>query len=280
MATDKDIPTPSTANAGGAGGKPPAPPVASATPPGSPGNDPARADASKATVSHGSPGRRPTVFMFPPDSPQGIEERRLADARRKRDDREAARAVAARMVEPSPLRPTTAPLPGSQTPGVDSGVPPAPGASSETSPEAIPWEPELITDLLSELIDAAEENRVAQYAAMCKGANLLPKLCKEIEGDAYFPKMAKKVLSRCLPRLAAKYLNKTGVSAEFQDEVAVFTAFLLIAWNDRTIAKRFAEYAEKNKKPDEPVKPPTPPVAPPAPPAPEIEKPVTEQTLS
>lgn len=140
-------------------------------------------------------------------------------------------------------------------------------------PETLPWEPELIADLLTELIDAAEENRVAQYIAQCKEAKLLPKLCKEIEDDAYFPKLSKKVLSRSLPRLAAKYLNKTGVSAEFQDEVATFTAVLLILWSDRQLAKRLAEYADKAKQIAEPPKPATPATPPPAP-TPETKTPV------
>lgn len=151
----------------------------------------------------------------------------------------------------------------------------------------------MISDLLGELIEAAEENRVAQYVAQCKEAGLLPKLSKEIEADAYFPKISKKVLSKCLPRLAAKYLNKTGVSAEFQDEVAVFVAVIMIALNDRSISKRLAEHAEK-KKADEAVSPeppaalrsatpgvviPIPVVLPDPPLPPNAPKPVSEATL-
>ena len=256
---------------------------------GSSGNTPARADAQTPAPKIGELGYK---FLHPVASQEGQEERRRHDTLYRQSRRQAARAVAATLDNPPPLRPTNPGAPGAETPGADSGGVASPGATGEEAPGSLPWEPELIADLLAELIEAAEENRVAQYAAWCKEANLLPKLCKEITDDAYFPKLSKKVLSRCLPRLAAKYLNKSGVSAEFQDEVAVFTAFLLIAWNDRNISKRLAEHAEKNKKPDEPVKPPTSsapapvqPVALPDPPRPPgappvvTAKPVSEQTI-
>ena len=259
--------------------------MATAASAGSPGNDARRVVAQTPTAKIGELGYK---FIHPVASAEGQEERRKHDTLYRQSRRNAARAVAATLDTPPPLPPAGARVAGQETPGTDSGGTAAPGATGEEIPGSLPWEPELIADLLGELIEAAEENRVAQYAAMCKEANLLPKLCKEIEGDAYFPKLSKKVLSRCLPRLAAKYLNKSGVSAEFQDEVAVVTAFLLIAWNDRNIAKRFAEYTEKNKKPDEPVKPPTSSV--PAPPQTEVLpapappiainlKPVSEQTI-
>jgi len=41
-----------------------------------------------------------------------------------------------------------------------------------------------------------------------------------------------------LPRLAAKWLNKSGISAELRDEVAVVTALLLIVKHDRSMASK------------------------------------------
>lgn len=69
----------------------------------------------------------------------------------------------------------------------------------------------------------------------------MPKLIKEIEADAHFPKSAKVILKNALPRLAAKWLNKSGISAEYQDEVACVTALLLIVQHDRKMSGKLDE---------------------------------------
>lgn len=83
------------------------------------------------------------------------------------------------------------------------------------------------------MLKAAEEGRVAKFAAKCSQLGEMPKLIKEIQEDAHFPETAKALLATSLPRLAAKWLNKSGLSAEYQDEVAVVTAILLIYQHDR-----------------------------------------------
>lgn len=123
----------------------------------------------------------------------------------------------------------------------------------------MPWQPELLAGTLSELLTVAEDGRVAQYVAKCEEAGLLPKLIKEIERDVHFPPVAKTMLKSALPRLAAKWLNKSGVSAEWQDEITVLSAFVLIVLNDRKISGKLDELiAEKKKKEAEASKP-TPP---------------------
>jgi hypothetical protein len=105
-----------------------------------------------------------------------------------------------------------------------------------------------LTGLVDELIEAAEENRVAGYLARCAEAGLTPKLTREIELDARFPKVAKALLKNAIPRLAAKWLNKTGISAEYQDEISVLTALILIVKHGAQTNSRLEELIEEVKK--------------------------------
>ena len=105
-----------------------------------------------------------------------------------------------------------------------------------------------MSGLVDELIEAAEENRVGNYLGKCAKAGLTPKLTKEIETDARFPKMAKTLLKSAIPRLAAKWLNKTGISAEYQDEIAVLTAIILIVKHDASANACFEELVAEFKK--------------------------------
>jgi hypothetical protein len=221
------------------------------------------------------------------DSLEGQNERREHERLRKAAKR-------ARVAEPPPLLPVNPGAPGQPPTQAGDSVGPLPGQSAALgTPPPVPWEPELLTDLLGELMDAAEEGRVAMFAAKCQEGGLMPKLCKQIESDAHFPKTAKIILKRSLPRLACKWLNKSGVSAEFQDEVAVVTALLLIVQHDRKMHSKLDELIAA-QKPAEPVKPPAavasaptyaPPVVlpdparPPGAPPVIVAKPVSEPTL-
>lgn len=111
----------------------------------------------------------------------------------------------------------------------------------------MPWKPELLTNLLDELMKAAEEGRVSQFMAKCEEAGITGKLFDEIEKDAHFPKGAKILLKDALPRLAAKWLNRSGISAEYQDEAAVITAILLIIQNDRKNSSKLDELIAQRK---------------------------------
>ncbi|MGC3958121.1 MAG: hypothetical protein QM813_09345 [Verrucomicrobiota bacterium] len=189
-------------------------------------------------------------FVHPVESVEGQDERRKHDTLRKAGRREAAKAVAATLDRPAPLPPVTTLLPGQPTPPAgdpSSGVP-GPALTPGDEPPAVPWKPELLTDLVSELLDAAEEGRVGQFVAKCEEAGITGKLLKEIETDARFPKLAKIMLKRSLPRLAAKWLNRSGVSAEYQDELEVVTALLLMVQSDRKNSAKLDELIEQRRQ--------------------------------
>ncbi len=82
----------------------------------------------------------------------------------------------------------------------------------------------------------------------------MPKLIKEIEEDAHFPKAAKVLLVTSLPRLAAKWLNYSGISAAYQDEPAVATAILLIIKQDRATNAKLDKLIAQTKAPKGPEK--------------------------
>jgi hypothetical protein len=127
-------------------------------------------------------------------------------------------------------------------------LPGSPGESTPIEAPPVPWQPETLTGLVDELIEAAEENRVGNYLAKCAEAGLTPKLTKEIENDARFPKMSKALLKASIPRLAAKWLNRTGLSAEYQDELSVLTAVILIVKQGSALNTRFEELIVELKK--------------------------------
>jgi hypothetical protein len=181
-------------------------------------------------------------------SPQGQDERREHDRIRKANRRDAAKAVAATLVQPAPLPPPGAHLVNQLPPAPDggsAGIPAAIVPAGDAPP--VPWKPELLTSLLDQLLTAAEESRVAQFVGKCEEAGITGKLLDEIEKDAHFPKGAKILLKESLPRLAAKWLNRSGISAEYQDEAAVITAILLIVQSDRKNSGKLDELIAQRK---------------------------------
>jgi hypothetical protein len=200
-------------------------------------------------------GGRPRQDGLTPGSPEAKE----ADKKRDRERKQPARQEAAKVVPPPPL---PSALAGPAGPGQ---APAAPGSAATPGQSAapIPWRPETLTGLVDELIDAAEENTVADYLARCNEAGLTEKLTKEIVADARFPKLAKTLLKDAIPRLTAKWMNKTGISAEYQDEVSVLTALILIVKHRTSSDARFEELISEVKKAKLP--PPAPAAAPAAP---------------
>lgn len=222
-------------------------------------------------------GGRPRKDGLPPGSPQA----EAADKKRERERKQLEREATAKVVLPPPLPSAVAPNPGPSptSPGV-----PAPATVGPDVPP-VPWQPEILSGLIDELIEAAEQSRVEDYLKKCNEAGLMPKLVKEIENDARFPRTAKALLKTSLPRLSAKWLNKTGISAEYQDEISCLSAVILIVKHNSSVDARFDEILlelKKQKTPPPTPKPealaaPAPPVAP-APVAP-LKIPAAETTI-
>ena len=189
----------------------------------------------------GKAGGRPRKDLLPPGSPQAQEADKKYDSERHKLARETAAKVAEPPALPSALAPNAGPGP-TPSPG---GSTPVPG---EEAPP-VPWQPETLTGLVDDLIEAAEESRVDFYIGRCAEAGLTQKLCKEIEADARFPKTATALLKHSIPRLAAKWLNRAGISAEWQEEISVLTAIILIVKQNAKLSARFEEIVQAHKQP-------------------------------
>ncbi len=194
--------------------------MAPGSPPGEPGNAPAAIPAKQSIPAFGgNPTGRKSKFRFPADTPQGIEERRKADADRKA----AARAMAAKLVEPPPLpaagldRAVRAPADLVATPGNGEIALPV-VAPVEV---VVPWTPADIREITDELVDLSEANRLSEFVTVAKEAKLPESLLREIEADAKFPAKSKAGVKTAIAACAAKWLNKSGISAKNKEEAAL-----------------------------------------------------------
>jgi len=185
-------------------------------------------------------GRRRSDGLVP-GSPEAEEaDRRKARARMARA---RARRRKTGQEEPPPLPSMAVPVDALDTATVsaraDEPGGPSPGVLDQTAPQ--PWQPEALQPLCDQLLAAVEEGRLSAFIARCTEAGLSQRLVKEIEQDARFPRAAKVLLSRSLPRLAAKYLNRAGLSAAWEDEVAVLSGIIILVQHDRRLQARLAE---------------------------------------
>ena len=89
-------------------------------------------------------------------------------------------------------------------------------------------------------------NAVPLFEALCqkpvlkkaRRANLPKEVLAEIERDSRWPDGSKKMLADTGSALAAKYLNKSGVSAAFKDEVNFGVALCSIAAGQIALQRR------------------------------------------
>ena len=198
-------------------------------------------------VPLGTPGYK---FRHPVDSPEGQNERREHERLRK----QAIRASAPKpLSEPPPLPPASGPdqtatqMPG-QTPGVD------------VSPVEVllAWKPEDVAEFTDELVELSEAKRVADFLTVAREAKLPPKLLAEIERDAEYGVKTKAGLKRAIAATAAKWLNRSGLSAKNKEETALLFCLITIKMQGVRARKdmhaTIAEFKAQSEK-TEPKKP-------------------------
>ena len=203
----------------------------------------------------GNVGRKSRADGLKPGSPEAKEADRAKDRERKRLANAAKRAATPPPPLPSaPAGQSDRAFTSAATGALGANPPPpdsvggnagVPSADSGVAPVA--WQPDSLKPLIEQLIEAAEAGRVGNFVSKCAEAGLTGKLVREIEVDAHFPKAAKFLLCRSLPRLSAKYLNQLGLSSEYEDELACVGAVLLIVQNDRKLDSRLVELIEASK---------------------------------
>jgi hypothetical protein len=186
--------------------------------------------AERVVEFGGNKGGRPRADNLVPGSPEAQEADRKKETLRKAEYRAKLRA------KNPPALPPALPSVGSQ------------GSSTLNAPQALPgnqsagigappvaWQPDSLQPIIDQILPIIEQERVRSKTTKAVKAALPAPLLKEIEKDSHFPASAKVTLSTSVPRMCAKWLNKFGLSAEYQDETLTVLAILSIYHNDSRI---------------------------------------------
>jgi hypothetical protein len=114
-------------------------------------------------------------------------------------------------------------------------IPPAPTVPSQTipvdfAPPAVLWDASTLVPVLQQAADLTEK---ADVSSLAKEAEKISARCGDLVREkGLWPAAAKATLVSGGAKLCAKYLNKFGVSAEYQPEIEVAIAGMAI-WQAR-----------------------------------------------
>lgn len=205
------------------------------------GQEPASPAHAEGSASQSAPlfgglrGGRKRLDGLVPGSPEAIE----ADKKKERERKAKYRAQL--KIEDPPALPSALPVVegAPQTVGLPQGAVPAVVVSG-----AVPWVASKLGPLFRRLISTAEKVLSYQITSRARKASLPSGLVKEIEIEAKWSDMSKEALQEALPELAAKYLNKTGISAEYQPEIVAAIAVSDIAMGHLQILQRLDRLIE------------------------------------
>ena len=92
---------------------------------------------------------------------------------------------------------------------------------------------------------------VHQITGLAEKANLPGEIIKDIQKEAAWNPIAKTALQTSAPRVAAKLLNTTGVSAEHQDALVLGSAIGSILAGHVLLIRRMRELIKKANPPTE-----------------------------
>jgi hypothetical protein len=204
-----------------------------ASPSSRPAANPADSAAHLAAKHGGKASRRR------PGSPEAIEADRAKDRERKR------RKALEMRGEPVPL-----PSPLVVQPAAGDAPPPASDFG------AVPWTADLLRPIFEQALPVAEGLAVQNLTEKARAAKLDAALVREVADGAKIHPLAKQQIVEGGAAVAAKYLNKSGVSSEHADEVRLLGGIVAAFAGYRAVAAKLDELAGKA--------PPPPPPAPPA----------------
>jgi hypothetical protein len=111
----------------------------------------------------------------------------------------------------------------------------------------VPWDAATLKPLFDQLIPTIEDLQVDHLTGMAHEAKLSGEIVKEIGRDARWPGPSRKAIEISAPQVAAKWLNKSGISAENQPEVVLGTAIVSIAVSHRKLSLKLAKLLEARK---------------------------------
>jgi len=168
-----------------------------------------------------------------------------ADKKKDRERKQASRAESAKLVEPPPLPSAGAsganPVPAS----ADSVVA---GVAVSVPAVIVPWRADLLKPVTDQAIDALEESRVKKFCDGAREAKIPEAVVKQIGRDAAYPSDSKAMMKLATPEVAAKYLNKLGISADNQYEITLVTAVLRSWFQGNRLEAKLQELIETAKE--------------------------------
>lgn len=233
---DKIPTTPAGAPPGAA-----APAPVAGQPTGKPAATPAPSPSAAVTAQkHGGlAGAKKRKDGLLPNSKEALEADREKDAERQR----IKRANQASLLDPPPI--PSASGPGQAQAGNLGAVPGTGGIPP------VAWQPEALAPLVKQLVATAEMLTVEQIAGRAEQAHLPGKIINDMRGEAAWHPMAKVALETSAPQVAAKWLNKSGVSAEHQPEIVMGTAIASIFAGQFLLLRRMDDLIRKTNPPVE-----------------------------
>jgi hypothetical protein len=198
-----------------------------------------KADSAKKPFG-GNAGRKTRADGLKPGSPAALAADRLADAERKRKEREARR-----LVTPPPA------LPAATPPAVDSVAATAEAAAGfvaggEVDP-VLAWSPDDFRQCAGELVDLAEAWRIDCHAKRAAEGKLPGAVVKEIAAGAAFPPGSKKSLATSSPVTLAKMFNALKVPLAVKPVITTAPALAYIIVRDLQTSARIESLIAEHK---------------------------------
>ena len=166
----------------------------------------------------------------------GTQEAIEAD-REKARLRKAAQRAKSRAADPPPL-PAASLANQPLAPGADLGALPGLEADPAFVAGPVPWDDKILKPIFVELIPTIEAHCMTSLQDAAAQARLPEVVQADITREAAWPESSRKLLLIACPQLAAKYLNKTGISSENAPEVMLATAIASIALSHTRLLSR------------------------------------------
>ena len=175
-----------------------------------------------------------------PGSAEAIAADRDKEAARKRKER----AERARLAQPPPLPAAGESAPGAMAPAMPGQQPVLVAAVPSTF---VAWEAEKLKRLTDQVLDTIEDLDVDSFVKVATAGKLPDPVLKKLAKDSRWHPVGKGMLKSSAPRLAAKYLNKTGISAEYQEEMEFSGGAVLILKQRNALMKELREMVAELK---------------------------------
>jgi hypothetical protein len=172
-----------------------------------------------------------------PGSPEALQADRDANAKRMREKRAADSAAKLPAPLPAATPPTIAPM-------LDKTLPPAGGEVAGLAAPGLPvvaliqWQAGDLLPVTEAGVPLIEQMLGRSIVRKARRARIPDEIISEIEKDVAWPKASREMLIKTSDALAAKYLNKAGLSAEYKVEVNFGVAVLNIGALHMAVLKR------------------------------------------